>query len=153
MPDYFKLWLQLLVQNPDEYIKAYLLETSGFWTFNVKGPEAYISAVTWETLNDKIQNKDLISENSNFSFRDDLLKVPLYSSGLFFWIMFLSMFISYRMNKKEALVGYLPAFLLWLTVMVATPMGQALRYVYVLVLLVPFNIIYPAIMNKKLRKE
>ena len=153
MDEYTDLWLEIGKQNPDKYFEAFLLETSGFWTFNVKGKEAYISAEVWETLNDKIKNIDLIAENSNFTFKNDILSVPLYSGGFFAWIMLLSMFIAFRICKKGAMIGYLPEFLLWLTVMTATPMGQALRYVYILVLLVPFNIIYPAMIKNNCHEE
>ncbi len=149
MPEYFKLWFELLLQNPSEYIISYLLETSGFWTFNVVGPEAYHSAVTWETLNDKVQNQNLIADNTNFDFKENMLAIGYYSGGFFFWIMVLSIFITFRLCDKKYLIGYIVPLTLWLTVMVSTPMGQALRYVYILVLVLPLNIIYPIIFSKK----
>lgn len=150
--DYFKLWLELLVQNPDEYFIAYLLETSGFWTFNVAGKEAYHSAVTWETLEDIIMNINVIADNTNFDFRESMLNVAYYSGGFFFWITALSAFLTYRLCEKKYLIGYIAPISLWLTVMIATPMGQALRYVYILVLILPLNLLYPALM-KKLHKK
>ena len=149
LPEYFKLWFELLLQNPSEYIISYLLETSGFWTFNVAGPEAYHSAVTWETLNEKVQNHNLIADNSNFDFWNNMLAIGYYSGGFFFWITALSALITFRLCEKKYLIGYVVPIALWLTVMVATPMGQALRYVYVLVLILPINIVYPAIFSKE----
>lgn len=143
--EYFKLWCELLIQNPGEYVRAYLLQTSGFWTFNVRGSEAYASPVIWETLNSQIQNRNIIAENFKTSFREDLEPVSYYSGGFFFWIMAISMFITFRTCEKKYLAGYLPELLLWLTVMLSTPMGSALRYVYILVLLLPLNLVYPAI--------
>jgi hypothetical protein len=149
---YFKLWLELLVQNPDEYFIAYLLETSGFWTFNVVGQEAYHSAVTWETLEDIIMNINVIADNTNFDFRESMLNVAYYSGGFFFWITALSAFLTYRLCEKKYLIGYIAPISLWLTVMIATPMGQALRYVYILVLILPLNLLYPALMKKLPKK-
>ncbi len=143
--DFFKLWCELLIQNPDEYIRAYLLQTSGFWTFNVRGSEAYASPVIWETLNSRMQNKNIIAENFKTSFRDDFEPVSYYSGGFFFWIMAISILITFRTCEKKYLLGYLPSILLWLTVMISTPMGSALRYVYILVLIMPLNFVYPAI--------
>ena len=31
---FFKTWIQLFIQNPDMYIKAYLLNITGFWNIN-----------------------------------------------------------------------------------------------------------------------
>lgn len=151
---YFKLWLELLIQNPGEYVKAFLLETSGYWTFNVKGEEAYISATTWKNLEGIIPNQDLISQKLNISFSEDLLKVSYYSGGFFFWITVLSMLISFRIGNKRYLIAYLPSMVLWGTVMIATPMAQALRYVYILVLMLPLNLVYPAmICTEKIKDE
>ena len=148
LSDYFKLWFELFLQNPDEYFYSYLLQTSGFWTFHVKGSEAFHSAIIWETLNDKLQNQNLIAQNSHFSCRENLLKLPYYSGGFFFWITAVSMLLTFRIGKKKYLIAYLPSILLWLTVMISTPMASALRYVYVLVLILPLNFVYPAIIKK-----
>ncbi len=144
--DYLKLWFDLFLQNPDEYFRAYLLQTSGFWTFGVRGEESYASPIVWETYQPKLKNRDLILENSHFSFSNDLEPHSYYSGGFFFWITFISLLISFRIStEKKWLLGYLPAMLLWATVMISTPMGSALRYVYLLVLVLPLNLVYPAI--------
>ena len=153
MSEYFVLWFELLLQNPDEYVISYLLQTSGFWTFNVVGEEAYHSALTWGTLVHIVDNKNLINENSNFDFKNNMLAVGYYSGGFFFWITALSAYITFRICEKKYLIGYVAPLALWLTVMVATPMGQALRYVYILVLILPLNLIYPAMFAKKINLE
>ena len=145
--EYFKLWFELFIQNPKEYFIQYLLQTSGFWTFNVKGEEAFHSAEVWKTLTDTVESTDLIAEYSNFSFKADLLHLPFYSGGFFFWITAFSIFITFRICKKKYLLGYIPGILIWLSVMLSTPMASALRYVYILVLILPLNFVYPAIVK------
>ncbi len=147
--EYINLYFQLFIQNPGEYFKAYLLQTSGFWTLNVVGEEAYVQATLPNILLHKLHNVDLISEltNGNISFKDNILKYSYFSGGFFFWITVFSALVSFRINKKISLLGYLPPFLLWLTIMASTPMGQALRYVYILVLMMPLNIVLPKILN------
>ncbi len=149
--EYLQLWFSLFLQNPGEYFKAYLLQTSGFWTFHVRGQEAYASPVIWETLNSTILNKDLIDEYTVYSFKNDFLPQSYYSGGFFFWITLTSMFLTFKLNshKKKYLLSYIPSLLLWLTIMVATPMGSALRYVYILVLMLPLNLVYPAMIQKE----
>ena len=144
---YGKLWFELFLQNPKEYVYAYLLQTSGFWTLNVRGTEAYHSAIKWETLQETEQI-DLLGKNYNITLRPNLLSVPLYSGGLFFWITAFSMFITYRISNKKYLIAYIPSLILWATVMISTPMGSALRYVFILVLMLPINLIYPAFTAK-----
>ncbi len=151
--EYLKLWFELLIQNPDEYLRAYLLHTSGFWTFNVRGEEAYASPQIWETLNDKIENKDYILEYTNSSIKNSLLPTDYYSGGFFFWFMIISMVITYRMSSKRYLIGYLPCLLLWITIMIATPMGSSLRYVFGLVLILPLDFIYPIIAKNEYESD
>lgn len=145
--EYLKLWIELFFQNPGEYFRAYLLITSGYWSFNVKGLEGDSNAIIWETLNDIIKNYNVIEHTIHFSFRNDLYDYGNYSGGFFFWVMSLSMFITYRLSKnKKNITVYLPGFLLWLTVMIATPMACGIRYVYILVLMMPLNFVLPAIL-------
>lgn len=144
LPQYTKLYLELFLQNPGEYFNAYMLQTSGFWTLNVKGKEAFHSAVKWDTLVD-VEQQDLILENFFFSLEEDLLAVAKHSGGYYFWITILSAYLTFKTSHKKFLMGYLPGLLLWATVMISTPMGSALRYVYILVLMLPLNLVYPAI--------
>lgn len=146
--EFLKLWFELLIQNPGEYIKAHLLITSGFWTLNVKGSEAYTSAVTWNTLSGVIPNTNLIADNFNMDIKNDLLSVQHFSGGFFFWITAISILITFRISDKKTIIAFIPAIALWIGLMVGAPMAQALRYVYTLVLILPLNIIYPAIMFK-----
>lgn len=39
------------------------------------------------------------------------------------------------------------------TIMIATPMAQALRYVYILVLILPLNLLYPAIVSTNINEQ
>lgn len=145
--EYLKLWFELFLQNPGEYVRAYLLQTSGFWSFYVRGEEGYASPKIWESLYSDLSfiDVDLIAKYTHVSFKDELVPTSYYSGGLFFWITFISMFMTYRLSDKKFLLGYLPALTLWLTVMISTPMGSALRYVFVLVLVLPLNVVYPLI--------
>lgn len=143
--EYLKLWIELFFQNPNEYIRGYLLQTSGFWTFNVRGEEAYASPTLWETLTEELGTTDLIAKYSHESYRNDLIPTAYFSGGFFFWIIFTTMYITYKIADKKYLLAYLPPMLLWATVMISTPMGSALRYVYVLVLSFPLYLVYPLI--------
>ena len=148
LSDYAKLYLELFIQNPKEYIEAYLLQTSGFWSFTVNGSEAYVSIDNWSCYSRDFKNKDLIHELTNISLRDNLEPKCYFSGGLFFWITIISFVITSQIANKRFLFGYLPLILLWGTIMIATPIAVSLRYVFVLVLALPLNLIYPFIAKK-----
>lgn len=148
MSDYAKLYLELFLQNPIEYIEAYLLQTSGFWSFTVNGSEAYISNYHWNSYGKNFFNRDLINETTNISLSHLLSPKYYFSGGLFFWITITSFVITSQIANKKFLLGYLPLLILWSTIMIATPIAVSLRYVFSLVLAIPLNFIYPFISRK-----
>ena len=84
------------------------------------------------------------------------LVYPRYciSSGLFFWVYMFSTMVGYsavpKKQRFKALLPAMPTIGLWLTIMIATPVASSLRYVYVLVLLTPLLVVFPALMRRKL---
>lgn len=147
LSDYFKLYIQLFFQNPKEYLEAFLLQNSGFWSFTVNGNEAYVSNYNWYVY-DNLQNKDLIYNATTISLSQILNPQIYLSGGLFFWITAISFIITSQIANKKFLLGYLPLLTLWATIMIATPIAVSLRYVYALVLAVPLNLVYPLIAKK-----
>ena len=57
-------------------------------------------------------------------------------------------FTVYKKNYKNLLM-YLPALFTWGTIMLATPIAFSLRYVYILVLMIPLDFIIPFLSNEK----
>ncbi len=147
LPEFFKLYVQLFFQNPKEYVEAFLLQNSGFWSFTVNGDEAYISNYNWY-LYRNFQNKDLIYNATNFSLSKILNPIVYLSGGLFFWITLTSFVVTSQIANKKFLLGYLPLLTLWGTIMIATPLAVSLRYVFSLVLAIPINLVYPIIAKK-----
>ena len=58
----------------------------------------------------------------------------------------------YRKKYKNLLI-YLPGIFTWLTIMLASPIAFSLRYVYILVMMVPLSIITPFLKNYNEKKE
>ena len=71
--------------------------------------------------------------------------VPIYSllwsMGVIFWSMLFSISNAFVRKEKAKLVYYLPSFALYLTVMIATPVATEFRYVYFLILSLPFYLV------------
>ncbi|WP_162611977.1 hypothetical protein [Eubacterium sp. An11] len=59
--------------------------------------------------------------------------------GVCFWIMLGSLLLSILKNKTwKMILVYSPIFLLWLTLMISTPVSSAMRYVFVFAYTLPF---------------
>lgn len=139
--------------NIDIYVKAYLQQTLWFWgpiqSDNVQclySIESYGNEGLPEFMEmNGIKNQSLLPNKL-----EDMLKRYyvtasfFFSEGILFWIMQVSvLFVYLKRRSKKDLLPYLPAVLLWMTVMISTPVATSLRYVFVFVYSLPFYIILP----------
>lgn len=140
-----KLWIDLLLKNPDLYIKGYLLNTLGYWDVNRVFVDAYISDFTWPGTDEIIDfhQMDVIEKITGKSIKEDIKLTRLYSSGIFLFIMLASMACTIKTKKYKNMLMYLPALFTWGTIILAAPIAFSMRYVYILVLMVPYNFIIP----------
>lgn len=140
-----KLWIDLLLKNPDLYIKGYLLNTLGYWDVNRVFVDAYISDFTWSGTDEIIDfhQMDIIEKVTGKSIKDDIKLTRLYSSGIFLFMMLASMACTIKTKKYKNILMYLPALFTWGTIILAAPIAFSMRYVYILVLMVPYNFIIP----------
>lgn len=146
-----KLWGELLNQNPDLYTEAYLLNTLGFWDTDKQLSDAYISTKMWPGTKKMfgIQRVNVIKEATGVSIHKLTRPWILISSAIFLLIMLLSALITIYKRKYHNLIIYLPALFVWGTIMLATPIAFSLRYVYILVLMVPFDLVIPFLKTEK----
>lgn len=144
-----RLWAKLLPKHFGSYVKAYCLNTFGFWHPYIQNKYGYIDEYISE--NDKgIHPVDLFERMFGFSIKQDLLQFrPMIGSGTFLWVMLISAALCAKKNGFYRLLFYLPGLLCWLCIMIATPVAFSLRYVYILALLFPVYVVYPFICNAK----
>ena len=129
---YLKLWLQLLVKYPGEFVKAWVDQTKGYWGGGYKN---------WMYGN-FINENDMgiaMAEQNNILFklytmyitfsRNVVFFEPLHSIGLHVWILAIAAFVSLFHKKKEWILA-VPLLALVLTLMVATPVSGEFRYAY-----------------------
>jgi len=149
--EFLKLWFQIFLQNPKAYIEAYLLNTLGFWDVNKSHMTAYISAENWGLPSELTisEQKDYIQRVTGLSIRENITPTKAISSAVFLFILLFSMLITIYKKRYKNLLIYMPALLTWLTIMVATPLAFSLRYVYILVLMVPFSALIPFLKTKE----
>lgn len=142
---FIKVWFEVLIQNPKSYIKAYLLNTIGFWDINKATFDAYVNPENWgknETLMGVTQ-KDYVKIITKNSIREKLYPKAPISSAIFLFILLFGMLFTVYKKRYKNLMIYLPSLLTWGTIMVAAPLAFSLRYVYILVLMVPFSLVIP----------
>lgn len=129
---YLKLWLQLLVRYPGEYVKAWIDQTKGYWG------GGYPNWIYGEFINENDMGIAM-SERSNILFR--LFKMystfsrnviffePLHSIGLHVWVLAIVCFLNLVKKRREWLLA-VPLLAMVLTLMVATPVYAEFRYAY-----------------------
>ena len=170
---FWEVWGSLLLKNPAIYLRAYGMDTFGFWVPGVQNRYGYVDL--YITKNDLgLHQTDLVQKLFGSTIRPLLKKRRIWiGSGTLLWMtlggMLLDLLcregsgskisgskisgregsgskISGREGEKAGGGGwtiYLPAFGNVLTVFIATPVAFSLRYVYVLAIGLPLYVLLP----------
>lgn len=146
--EFFNIWFRLLPKNFNNYIEAYLLQTLGYWDIKKNSSVAYIQTYTWPTHTDLVEQRDLLQELFHFSLRKTIDSFPIISSAFFIWLFFLSITITFLTKKYRYLILYMPGLFIWIPIMIGVPIAFSLRYVYIFVLMIPFDFIIPSLPYK-----
>ena len=150
-----KLWLQIGLENPRLYLKAYIDQTKGYWYPDV----SYWSMSTYCEASDMLDiHKDRRTPEFIGAFFSDMgFYLPLlpfggllFSIGLASWIM-LSMFTLCVIKKKyRELLIFIPALAAIATLLIATPVYAEFRYAYGMFTALPLLGVIPFIPDKKI---
>ena len=148
--EFFKTWFQIFLKNPSSYVKAYLLNTIGFWDVNKSTNDGYANMTMWWNVESELQYKqeDVIKNITDVSIRKVLEIKTTISSAVFLFIMLTGIVITIYKKRYKNLIIFMPMFLTWLTVMIAAPLASSLRYVYILVLTVPISLLIPFLKSR-----
>lgn len=145
--DFFKLWIDLGLRYPGDYLTAYIRQTYGYWYPDSFYPVADAEGVSATSLG--VSHTPLIRGPLVVKGKEIALKlggmVPLYgtlwSMGIGCWILLFSIGNVIIRREKNKLILYLPSAALLLTVLIATPVATEFRYVYFLMFALPFYLI------------
>jgi len=147
-PEFFKTWLNVVINNPKIAIDAFFMENLGYWHIGYADSFSYIQAGVWDNFYGikRVNYFDRI-----FSIDIDNVVIPkrYISSGLLFWLIILSCLTVLKISDFKKILAYIPLIGLWITIMIATPVAFSLRYVYVFVLFIPLIFILPCIISDK----
>lgn len=143
-----KTWFEILPGNFDNYVKAYLLQTYGFWSIGVQheyGLTGY--GTTGNYMN--LRRVDVIKNITGLSLEKYLPRPTFLGSGTLLWITLLSGALLILMKKSKYIICLLPLILGVGTILLATPVAFCLRYVLFLAFALPFIIILPFMERNK----
>lgn len=151
--EFLTTWFNMFWNNKQLYIDAFLLETAGFWCPNFGGVDrpAYLQIGVWPApYKDQlgIIQADLFNEWFGFSFTEIARPKNPIPEATFVWLFLASLTLALCRNRKNSMV-YLPSILLWLTILIATPLAMSLRYIYVFVLMLPFLLVFPLLFKRQ----
>lgn len=132
---FMKTYLSLCVHNPVKAIKGYALSTAGYWDLFKDSSNAYICSETIAWTG--IFQGDFFEYNTGKSFRSMVNPKHFIPAALWVWLMLLALAVVLSSKSKKKIVAVLPAFLVWLTIMLAVPIGFTFRYIFAVFLCMP----------------
>lgn len=142
--EYFNLWVSLGVSYPADYVKAYIDQTNGYWypdTYYLVAEGEGISATDLGVSRTPLIDGPVVAKIKEIAIKlGDMLPIYslLWSMGVAFYVLLFCVGNTIVRDEKAKLVCYLPSLALHFTVMIATPVATDFRYVYFLVLSLPF---------------
>lgn len=142
---FMQIWGQLLLKNPGVCAEAYLLGTYGIWGIETRNKEQYYNKEIWENTLGLYQDSPLpetvrkwiyVYYCNRFTYR-------YLSMGTAYWLLLaVTLGLLYRRAYRYA-VTTVPLWLLFVSLLLATPIAFAFRYGFVIAMAFPFYIILP----------
>lgn len=137
---FFKVWLQIGLRNPVQYLDAEVRQTCGYWMFDCNEPiyEQYRMAENPFELT--VQRK-VFSYDFGLWMDDFLMKFQdfynhVWSLGLTTWTMLACM--AYALYRRKSCLPYIPYVMLFVSLLLATPVHAEFRYTYGMFVALPF---------------
>lgn len=151
--EFFATWWNLFKQYPKDYVTAWLFTTQGFWgivDWDEYGPwqskfgKAYDIKIYLASYKGGLDNGFQVSEFNivPYTLRENLGKyVWSYSvfpmGGICFWFTIVLGLLMISRKQSHLLIVLAPALLCSLTLIIASPIAHALRYVFYYPLCLP----------------
>lgn len=149
---FLKLWASLLLRYPGDYLTAYVHQTYGYWypdSFYLVAEAEGVSATSLGVSHTPLIGGPLVIKTKEIAIKLGGM-LPLYgtlwSMGVVCWVLIFCIGSAFVRNEKKKLILYLPSFALLLTVLIATPVATEFRYVYFMVLSLPFYLMSSVLM-------
>lgn len=151
--EFIKTWISMGIKNPATYVRAYLMETHGFWKPGVQDGYGYIQFIP-EVVNSVdeygIRMRDIFAQIFGFSIAEPIENIKgAIGSGTLFWVITGFMLLGIIKRRRGAWIAYVPALANWLCIMIAAPAAYGLRYVFIFALGLPVYLFLPFICDRE----
>ncbi|MBR4200381.1 MAG: hypothetical protein IKQ91_03770 [Oscillospiraceae bacterium] len=152
--EFFKLWVDLGLKYPSDYLIAYVSSTNGYWYPDVQnwiyGDELHTD--NFETLHHEAKlseaHEQALREWRN-NYHDYYIWGLLWSIAAMFWLTLFMTAAAFVCRKKQMLLLYLPVIFVWGTLMIAAPVYAEFRYTYSMFCSVPMLCLIPFVSAEK----
>lgn len=138
--EYLKVWLDIGLRYPWEYVEAWVEETKGYWN---GGYEYYIYA-QYVSENEfgmyMVEQNNLIHDLMKAYFtltRETVFFEPIQSVGLNIWVLSMLCFLNMVRGRREFLLT-MPVLAVVFTLWLTTPVFCEYRYAYSIFTTMPF---------------
>ena len=147
--EFLLLWARNLPANLSIYTDAYILNTFGFWVPGVKDNYGFLD--TRVNNNDYgIKQVDLLERFTGLAGMKKIIENrDFFGSGTLLWLVLLSVFFILVKKRYRYLILLLPGILVFLTILIATPVAFSLRYVFILALGLPVYLAAPFLVEEE----
>ncbi|MDE7187953.1 MAG: hypothetical protein K2O13_10660 [Lachnospiraceae bacterium] len=131
---YFKLWLEVGLRNPFQYMVAEVRQTAGYWAYDVKDYErVYGEYYMVDNPFGITAQRKLFTYENELAMHDFLMGFQdlynkVWSLGLNTWLMVFG--IAYLVYHRRNVMIYVPFLMLLITLLLATPVYNEFRYAY-----------------------
>lgn len=142
--EYVGLYLRLGLRHPVTYIKAWIDQTSGYWSSGYTYPQ-WSSHVFPNSLG--LENRILLPRLSSMfdyalgTFDDFGFFEYLRSPGLFLWLSLLMVCFGLLRSDKQTILISIPGIAVTATLLLATPMANEFAYIYSLFCVFPLALV------------
>ena len=134
--EFMKVWAGMLLPNFKHYVKAYMMETVGYWHVSTKNWIVSPSTDKWDI---GLVEVDWVQRITGKSMRGFLLGLADFITvGGMVWIVFFLLGAAFMLRRKGAWLYFLPLILVWGTNMIAAPTYAEFRYLFSFALCIPF---------------
>ena len=145
--EFLNLWLELMPENIPVYIEAYVMNTYGVWGIETRNSEQYyVKDIYPNELG--LYQKSMLPEGLRdfvYRFYCNRFTYRYLSAGTVFGILFLVTLVFLYKKKYGKVVAFCPGWLCFMSLLLATPIAFAFRYVFFGALLFPFLLFMPFI--------